>query len=140
MVLNEWFLRNSDTPKAVFEWSKKYKGSQVIPDSTGRNRKTSGKSDFDIIKEAGFQIVSTHNPFVKDRVNLVNKALKDGNILIHPRCKKLINDLSRVSWKNNELDQKTDPLLTHMSDALGYAAYKMFNNININLKPFMGRR
>lgn len=139
-VIDEFFLRNSDTPRAVFEWSKKYKGAQVIPDSTGRNRKTSGKSDFDIIKEAGFQIVSTHNPFVKDRVNTVNKALVDKNIIIHSRCKKLINDLERVVWKDNQLDQKTDPLLTHISDALGYAAYKMFNNINVNLKPFTGRR
>lgn len=139
-VIDEFFLRNSDTPRAVFEWSKKYKGAQVIPDSTGKNRKTSGKSDFDIIKEAGFQIVSTHNPFVKDRVNTVNKALVDKNIIIHSRCKKLINDLERVVWKDNQLDQKTDPLLTHISDALGYAAYKMFNNINVNLKPFTGRR
>lgn len=140
MVIDEWFLRNSDTPKAVFEWSKIYKGAQVIPDSTGRNRKTSGQSDFDIIKAAGFQIMSTHNPYVKDRVNCVNKALKDNKIIIHPRCKKLINDLERVSWKNNELDQKTDPLLTHISDALGYGCYKLINESTINLKPFTGIR
>jgi PBSX family phage terminase large subunit len=140
MVIDEWFLRNSDTPKAVHEWSKKYRGAMVIPDSTGRNRKTSGQSDFDIINEAGFQIMSSHNPYVKDRVNCVNKALKDGRIIVHPRCKKLINDLERVSWKNNELDQKSDHLLTHISDALGYGCYKLLSETKMNLKPFTGRR
>jgi phage terminase large subunit len=139
-VIDEWFLRNSDTPKAVHEWSKKYKGSTVIPDSTGKNRKTSGQSDFDIIKAAGFQIMSTHNPFVKDRVNNVNRCLKENKIIIHPRCKKLINDLERVSWKNNELDQKTDPLLTHISDALGYGCYNLLPQSKLNLKPFTGIR
>jgi PBSX family phage terminase large subunit len=139
-VIDEWFLRNSDTPKAVHEWSKKYKGSTVIPDSTGKNRKTSGQSDFDIIKAAGFQIMSTHNPFVKDRVNNVNRCLKENKIIIHPRCKKLINDLERVSWKNNELDQKTDSLLTHISDALGYGCYNLLPQSKLNLKPFTGIR
>lgn len=134
-VVDEWFLENSDTPKAVFEWSKKYKGARVIPDSTGRNRKTSGQSDFDIIKAAGFIIESTYNPFVKDRVNLMNLRLKEGKILIHPRCKKLINDLEKVQWKNNELDQKTDPMLTHISDALGYGCHKLLPQTTLNLTP-----
>jgi PBSX family phage terminase large subunit len=134
-VIDEWFLENSDTPKAVFEWSKKYKGARVIPDSTGRNRKTSGQSDFDIIKAAGFIIESTYNPFVKDRVNLMNLRLKEGKILIHPRCKKLINDLEKVQWRNNELDQKTDPMLTHISDALGYGCHKLLPQTTLNLTP-----
>jgi hypothetical protein len=134
-IIDEWFLENSDTPKAVFEWSKKYKGARVIPDSTGRNRKTSGQSDFDIIKAAGFIIESTYNPFVKDRVNLMNLRLKEGKILIHPRCKKLINDLEKVQWRNNELDQKTDPMLTHISDALGYGCHKLLPQTTLNLTP-----
>lgn len=131
-IIDEWFLRNSDTPKAVHEWSKKYQGAIVIPDATGKNRKTSGLSDFDIIKQAGFRIEYSYNPYVKDRVNNLNRLLKDNKITIHPRCKKLINDLERVSWKNNELDQKTDPLLTHISDALGYGCYKLFPPATLN--------
>lgn len=134
-VIDEWYLENSDTPKAVHEWSKKYKGSRVIPDSTGRNRKTSGQSDFDIITAAGFVIEHTFNPFVRDRVNLLNLRLKEGKILIHPRCRKLINDLERVQWKNNELDQRTNPMLTHISDALGYGCHKMLPQTTLNLTP-----
>lgn len=140
-VFKEFFLNNSDTPKAVSEWEKAgLKGAIVIPDSTGKNRKTSGQSDFDIIRNAGFQIRSSHNPFVKDRVNNVNRCLKAGLIEIDPSCKKLINDLEKVSWRNNDLDQKTDPMLTHMSDGLGYACHNLLPQIKLDLKPTTARR
>lgn len=140
-IFKEFFTRNSDTPKAVSNWSKAgLAGAIVIPDSTGKNRKSSGQSDFDIIKQAGFQIRSTHNPFVKDRVNNVNRCLKHGLIEIDPSCKKLINDLEKVQWKDNKLDQRTDPLLTHISDALGYACHSLLPQTKLDLKPFTGRR
>jgi phage terminase large subunit len=56
-------------------------------------------------------------------VNNINRLLRDQRIIIHPRCKKLINDLEKVVWKNDELDQKTDKMLTHISDALGYLCW-----------------
>lgn len=140
-VIDEVFLSNSDTPRMCNKLNKRgYSGLQVIPDSTARNRKTSGRSDFDILKENGFNVMSTHNPFVKDRTNLVNRRLKEGRIIISPKCKKLINDLEKVVWKDNKLDQKSDPELTHISDALGYGLYKMLPENNMNLTPRAGRR
>ena len=140
-VFKEFFLRNSDTPKAVSAWEKAgLKGAIVIPDSTGKNRKTSGQSDFDIIKEAGFQIKSSHNPFVKDRVNNVNRCFKADLIEIDPCCKKTINDCEKVSWKDNKLDQKTDPMLTHMSDGLGYTCHNLLPQVKLDLTPKMSRR
>ena len=140
-VFKEFFLRNSDTPKAVSAWKEAgLKGAIVIPDSTGRNRKTSGQSDFDIIKEAGFQIRSTHNPFVKDRVNNVNRCLRNDLIEVDPSCKKLINDYGKVSWKDNILDQKTDKMLTHMSDGSGYACHNLLPQVKLDLTPKMSRR
>lgn len=122
-IYDEAFLENSDTFKMSNHLiSKKYIGN-VYPDSTGRNRKTSGKSDFDILIESGFKIEPTRNPFVTDRVNNINRLLRDEKIIIHSRCKKLINDLEKVVWKNDELDQKTDKMLTHISDALGYLCW-----------------
>jgi hypothetical protein len=45
---------------------------------------------------------------------------------IDPKCKQLIRDLEQVCWKTDangnslmELD-KSDPMRTHISDALGY--------------------
>lgn len=124
-IWDEMFLENSDTFKMCDHLkAKKYIGT-VYPDSTGANRKTSGKSDHVILKEAGFIIQSTRNPFVTDRVNNINRLLRDGKIIIHPRCKKLINDLEKVTWKNDELDQKTDKMLTHITDALGYLCWAL---------------
>jgi PBSX family phage terminase large subunit len=124
-IWDEMFLENSDTFKMCDQLkAKKYVGT-VYPDSTGANRKTSGKSDHVILKESGFIIQSTRNPFVTDRVNNINRLLRDGKIIIHPRCKKLINDLEKVTWKNDELDQKTDKMLTHITDALGYLCWAL---------------
>jgi len=124
-IHDEIFLENSDTYKMVSELkSRGYKGT-VIPDSTGRNRKTSGKSDHNILEEAGFKIPHVRNPFVTDRVNNINRLFTDNRIIINPKCKKLIGDLEKVSWKDNKLDQKTDSMLTHISDALGYLCWKL---------------
>lgn len=124
-ITDEVFLENSDTFKMCdYLIRKKYVGT-IYPDSTGANRKTSGKSDHQILKDNGFVINFTRNPFVTDRVNNLNRLLRDGRIVIHPRCKKLINDLEKVVWKNDDLDQKTDKMLTHISDALGYLCWSI---------------
>ena len=128
-VHDEVFLENSDTFKMAHELSKRgHSGATIYPDSTGANRKTSGKSDHQILKDEGFKIQSTRNPLVFDRVNNINTLLKHGRIVIHPRCKKLINDLEKVSWRGQDLDQKSDPSLTHISDALGYLAWACLNS------------
>lgn len=131
-VFDEAYLENSDTFKMCDYLLKKDYVGTVYPDSTGANRRTSGKSDHAILRENGFNIYPTRNPFVTDRVNNINRLLRDGKIIIHPRCKKLINDLEKVSWKNNELDQKTDKMLTHISDALGYLCWAIDSLIGPN--------
>ncbi len=128
-IHDEAFLgaKGSSDTYQMSDWliRKGYKGASVIPDSTGKNRKTSGKSDHDILKDNGFKVLSTRNPFVTDRVNNVNRLFTENRIIINPKCKKLINDLEKVSWKDNKLDQKTDKLLTHISDGLGYGCWKL---------------
>lgn len=125
-VIDEVYLNNSDTPKMIHELHKRgYQGLEVIPDSTSKNRKTSGKSDFDLLKDAGFKVHWSHNPLVYDRVVNINLLLNNEQIIIDPKCKKLINDLEKVVWKDNQLDQKgANKMLTHISDALGYGAWK----------------
>jgi len=70
------------------------------------------------------------NPALKDRLNCVNALLRnqarEHRLLVDPRCKELIRDFEQVCWKTDphrnpltELD-KSDPLRTHVSDALGY--------------------
>lgn len=128
-VIDEVFLENSDTPKMCHELIKKgYGGAKIYPDSTGANRKTSGKSDHQIIKDNGFVIESTRNPIVFDRVNNINHLLRTKRLLIDPKCRKLINDLEKVAWDGQDLDKKSDPMLTHISDALGYVAWATIND------------
>jgi len=125
-IFEEAFLENSDTFKMSAHLIKMgHKGANVYPDSTGANRKTSGKSDHLILKEAGFNIQFTRNPLVFDRVNNINRLLMEDRIVIDPSCRKLINDLEKVSWKDGSLDQKSDKMLTHISDALGYLCWSI---------------
>lgn len=120
-VIDELYLKNSDTPKMIDELIRRgYAGASVYPDSTGRNRSTSGKSDHVHLRDAGFRVEGTRNPYVRDRVNNINRLLRDGRILVDPRCKNLINDFEKVTWDGKDLDKKSDESLTHISDALGY--------------------
>lgn len=126
VVHDEAFLLNSDTYKMVDHLKGKgFSGCDLIPDSTGANRKTSGKSDFQILRESGFNILKVHNPLQRDRVLNVNRLFVDDRIIINPRCKKLINDLEKVGWKNDNLDEGNDKMLTHISDCLGYGAHRL---------------
>jgi PBSX family phage terminase large subunit len=138
-VHDEIFLNNSDTFKMVDSLLKKGYRGVVIPDSTGSNRKTSGKSDHQILKDSGFSIPSVRNPFVIDRVNNVNRLFTNNKIIIDPRCKKLIGDLEKVSWKDNKLDQKSDPMLTHISDALGYGCHYLLPMTGTPSRATMGK-
>lgn len=125
-IFDEVFLNNSDTFKMSHELRERgYSGAMVFPDSTGANRKTSGISDHEILKRDGFSIQATRNPLVIDRVNNVNRLLKEERLIISPNCRKLISDLEKVSWKDGDLDQKSDKMLTHISDALGYLLWKL---------------
>jgi len=126
-IFDEVFLENSDTYKMADEFKRRgYGGARICPDSTGRARKTSGQSDFEILKNAGFHIENTHNPLVFDRCNNVNRLFQENRIVIHPRCRKLINDLEKVSWKDGKLDQSgANKMLTHVSDSLCYLLWKL---------------
>ena len=92
------------------------------PDATGRSKHSSSAySDIDILRRH-FKVRVKHiNPLVVNRVNAMNKALQD-NIIIDPTCKDLIHDLERTTNKPNtrEID-KSNKILTHLTDALGYS-------------------
>ena len=117
-----------DTFKKCDELKRKgVSGGTVICDSSGKNRRTSGKSDAIILKEAGFEVQWKTNPAVKDKIANLNRCFTMGLIKIHPRCKKLIRDLTQLVWdKNGQLDQKTDPSLSHLVDALAYLCWLIY--------------
>jgi hypothetical protein len=128
-VFDELFIPdNGDTYKAGLIIQERC-GSNVniISDSTGANRSTVGGSNHTILKNMGFNLIYSKNPFVFDRVQHVNKMFEEKRISIDPRCKNLIKCLSKTTWnKMGKLDQTKDKTLTHASDALGYAAFRLF--------------
>ena len=100
----------------------------VYGDAAGAARSTSGKSDYAIIRQAFPEArlcVPGANPQRRDRYNAVNVALRDNagrvRLRIHPRCRRLIEDLERVVYQGRTgAPDTSDPLLGHISDALGY--------------------
>lgn len=145
-VLDEIHLEDSNTPQACEEFigrSRQYRRDgmpllvNVYGDATGSKRTSANAgslSDWSAVKERlsrepGLLVSYKYgagNPLQKDRVASVNAALRNslgvGRCHIDPQCSYLVRDLERVTWKagSSILDQETDRMLTHISDALGY--------------------
>jgi Terminase large subunit, T4likevirus-type, N-terminal len=147
-VLDEIVLPNSNTPAACEAflhrtqplWETEPITVRVYGDATGDNRNTAAsRTDWKIIRDLlnakkpalnALIRVGSSNPPVKDRINCVNarlcNSLRERRLLIDPRCRQLIRDFEQVAWKTDangnplvELN-KSDPMRTHTSDALGY--------------------
>lgn len=127
IFLDEVCLENADTYKMCDELKKRgYGGGIIYPDHSGIARRTSGKSDFDILRENGFQIQSVANPLQVDRVNNMNRLFSADGIIASPKCKRLRNDWQKVTWKDNKLDQTGhNKMLTHISDAASYWTWRV---------------
>lgn len=127
--LKEWLKRHAIPPSRV----------TFFPDASGTARSTSGQSDFQIIRQAGFHISApAKNPFVKDRVNCVNGLLrpmgadlirKAPRLLINPgHTEALIESLEKQTWKKDSNPAVPDKMngFDHLNDALGYMCWRLF--------------
>lgn len=104
----------------------------VYPDASGKNRKTSGKTDIRILREAGFRCVpERRNPFIKDRINTVNGLLTSHKGLM-PRltldvdaCPHAHESLSKQVWDTAYTPAIPDKKhgFDHMPDAIGYVSW-----------------
>jgi PBSX family phage terminase large subunit len=119
-----------DTPETARLINERYPGKwTVIPDSTGRNRKStdSSKSDHQILRDYGLNVPHVQNPFRMDRYNCVNNLFEKDRLFIDPKCKKLIRDLESIAFKEGtSLPDVRDKSLGHITDALGYLAHWAF--------------
>lgn len=145
-ILDELYLGDSNTPEACQEFVEKCSQYTrpnplvvyVYGDASGSARQRAvgagANSDWAVIREffanrREFKMSYKYkaaNGLVKDRIAAVNGGLCNSEgarrVFVHPRCKNLIRDLERVVFKpgTGSLDQTTDPMLTHISDAAGY--------------------
>jgi hypothetical protein len=85
----------------------------------GRPRTRPGDGDFEIR-------VPNANPRERVRINAVNSRLQsaDGRVhlLVDPRAVHVVQDFEGVTYRagTSEIDKRSSPMLTHLSDAIGY--------------------
>jgi hypothetical protein len=111
---------------------------RLFGDATGTAAKTTGPSDHAMIQTAfprASWFVPSSNPHVRDRIAAVNTRCKteDGrsHCVVDTSCVNLVGDLEQVIFaENGEPDQKTNRMLTHISDALGYWVYQDWPPVN----------
>jgi hypothetical protein len=144
-VVDEIVLRRASTQDACEEFEKKVGmpqgGVVVYGDASGASMKTSGFSDYTVIRDffrqrsakVSYRVPSA-NPPVKDRVGAVNAKLKNAlgetKLFVDPRCKELIADFEQVSFMEDsmQIDKDKDRRRTHVSDALGYLVYQEYRS------------
>ncbi|MBM3810485.1 MAG: hypothetical protein FJW20_02500 [Acidimicrobiia bacterium] len=141
-VLDEIVIRRSSTSEVCTEFLRRFGGScrrlVIYGDASGNRRQTSGTTDYEIIRDVfsrqGLMNVTYRvprsNPAVRDRIGLVNGKLlnADGEttLWVDGKCGELIKDFDEVRYlaESSEIDKSSDPLRTHVSDALGYLIWQ----------------
>lgn len=140
-----WIERASNTMRIIRRFLKEWgdhKGElYVYGDATGGaqgSAKVEG-SDWDIVKKMlepkfGGRVyyrVPKANPRERARVNAVNSRLRNTYdevyMVVDHTCKHTINDFGGVRVKDDgsgQVDKKRDPMLSHLSDAVGYYVNK----------------
>lgn len=101
---------------------------RIYGDATGKSAKTTGPADHAVVREvfpAATWCIPGSNPHEKDRVSAVNAVCESmagtHRLEVDPSCTGIIADLEQVIYaENGELDKKSNPMLTHHSDGLGY--------------------
>lgn len=107
---------------------------RLYGDPAGKSGKTTGPSDHAVLKDVfpeATWCIPHAAPHVKDRVAAVNARCEtmDGahHLRVDPSCRHLIADFEQVIFLDTgELDKKSNPMLTHVSDAAGYWVHRDF--------------
>lgn len=161
-IIGEVYIpRNSNTPavcrKLIEQWRHHVGPIHIYGDSTGGlpgSSKIDG-SDWELVKKTlkpafGDNIrmrVPAGNPKERVRVNSVNSRLKttDGAIFIKvdptkaPNIVKDFEGVRLLEGGSGEIDKKSDPKLTHLTDAFGYYIAEKFpikGNGALNIQQF----
>jgi len=102
----------------------KNKSIVIYPDASGANRNTSGKTDIQLLREAGFIVRSlSSNPYVRDRVTRMNVAFLDShgnrNYFVNTNnCPEYTEALEKQAYRGGEPDKTTG--WDHLNEAAGY--------------------
>jgi phage terminase large subunit len=128
-IFDEIQIWSSNTDELCQEIHRRYPGKKIFcyPDPASRQRKTSagGKTDLSILMNSGFICkVPPRHMAVRDRINSVNAKLCSASgerqVFIHPKCKNLLNSISKHTYKEGTVLPDKTQGFDHMNDALGY--------------------
>lgn len=106
----------------------RYTGAvRLYADATGKAAKTTGPADHAVWREyfpGAVWCVPNANPHQRDRIAAVNSRCETmtgaRHLTVDPSCVRLMADLEQVVFAGNGDLDKSNPELTHLSDALGY--------------------
>ena len=139
-VLDELWMRNTNTESALAEIKKRYgdhqAGIRFFGDATGKARKTAA-SESDYVQIRNFQglqdarvLFPDSNPPRHDRFASCNamfcNAAQERRCKIHPRCKNLIRDLTTRAYEPGTSEPDDHDDISHASDALGYLIHWLY--------------
>lgn len=134
-IIDEIMIPSSNTDEMVDEIKTRYPNKTIIcyPDPAGSARKTSasGKTDHTILRMAGFTVKAphVHDP-VRDSVNAVNAKLCSSTgevtLFIDPKCRKTIESLEKLVYKDGSNQIDKDHNFDHAADALRYCINYIF--------------
>ena len=130
--------------KLIADWGEHKGNVYCYGDSTGGNRGTAkvAGSDWDLIKAAlrpvfgdrlYFRVPLANGP-ERSRINALNSRIKNSHGVIRlavdaQKAPHVVTDLEGVrllEGGGGEIDKKYDPMLTHISDGLGYYVVRQF--------------
>ncbi len=92
----------------------------IVPDSTGKARKTSAsssQSDHQILRDKGLEVLETSNPFIRDRQNNLNIKFHKQDLVIDPSCTMTIKEIETLSSRDKEGS------VSHLSVTTGYVVW-----------------
>lgn len=146
-IFKEWHIVDSDLwelTESVTDWILEQDADpasiQIFGDATGRARSANSRlSSWDIVTEQ-FKTITKYkppnyltkkftktNPYVINRVHSVNLLFKQNRCFLDfANCPNLIKDLEQVTYNNDREIAKDNPLLTHLSDAMGYLVHSIY--------------
>ncbi len=128
-IMDEIQIWSSNTDELCQEIHRRYPGKKIFvyPDPASRQRKTSagGRTDLSILQNNGFVCkVPPRHMAIRDRINSVNAKLcsasNERQVFIHPKCKNLLNSVSKHTYKEGTVLPDKTQGFDHMNDALGY--------------------
>jgi Terminase-like family. len=125
--------------KQILEQANHQGPLRIYGDSTGDSGKTTGPSDHAVLRAefpGATWCIPGSQPHTKDRYAAVNARCKSalGNryLRVDPTCVHLVADLEQVVFNDKGVeDQDTNPMLTHVSAALGYWLVRDFPPVHL---------